>query len=216
MALSKVNFNSLNLTPTASKTVVFNSNNNGIEAGDVGGSLVLISEQTASSSTTVSFTSGIDSTYKEYVFKLINIHPATNGEALTFNLSADSGSNYNVTKTTTFFYANHTESGGGGSLAYSTGNDLAQGTGFQKLTAGIGSDNDECLSGFLHLFNPSSTTFVKHFIATTNTVSGDSTPEDWNIYVAGYGNTTSAVDAVQFKMSSGNIDSGTIKMYGVS
>jgi hypothetical protein len=195
-------------------------NNNSISAitsaGQLAqGKMTLLQTQTASSSASISFTSNLDSTYPIYVFKFINIHPASNGEALTFNLSADSGSNYNVTKTTTFFYANHTESGGGGSLAYSTGNDLAQGTGFQKLTAGIGSDNDECLSGFLHLFNPSSTTFVKHFMATTNTVSGDSTPEDWNIYVAGYGNTTSAVDAVQFKMSSGNIDSGTIKLYGI-
>ena len=206
MALVKYNNNSLSSVTSA--------------AGFPAGAMTLIKTITASSDSSISFVDGssdvvLDSTYPIYLFKFINIHPATNGEALTFNLSADTGSNYNVTKTTTFFYANHTESGGGGSVAYSTGNDLAQSTGFQKLTAGIGSDNDECLSGFLRLFNPSSTTFVKHFTAATNTVSGDSTPEDWNIYVAGYGNTTSAIDAVQFKMSSGNIDSGTIKLYGI-
>jgi len=218
MALTKFNFNSFDVTSAASKGLGFNASANGFSTIDPG-SMTLIKTLTASSSANLSFVHGssdvvFDNTYPVYMFKFINIHPASTAY-FQFNLSADTGSNYNVTKTTTFFYANHTESGGGGSLAYSTGNDLAQGTGFQKLTAGIGSDNDECLSGFLHLFNPSSTTFVKHFTAATNTVSGDSTPEDWNIYVAGYGNTTSAIDAVQFKMSSGYIDSGTIKLYGI-
>ena len=213
MALSKVNFNSLNLTPTASKTVVFNSNNNGIEAGDVGGSLVLISEQTASSSANISFTSGIDSTYKEYVFKFINIHPASNDVDLTFNGSADTGSNYNVTKTTTFFHAYHDEADNNTALGYDTSSDLAQSTAFQVIHQGVGNNNDNCSVGFLHLFNPSDTTFVKHFIITSNRLSSGGFGV--NTYVAGYFNTTSAIDAIQFKMSSGNIDSGTIKMYGV-
>ena len=126
MALSKVDFNSINVTPAASKAIKFNSSNNGFETGDVGGSLVLISEQTASSSATLSFTSGIDSTYKEYIFKFINIHQATDEASFSFNGSIDSGSNYNVTKTTTFFRAFHTENDNTANLNYSTGRDLAQ------------------------------------------------------------------------------------------
>jgi len=214
MALSKVNFNSLNLTPTASKTVVFNSNNNGIEAGDVGGAMVLISEQTASSSATISFTSGIDSTYKEYIFKFFDIHPSADDKNFQFNMSADSGSNYNVTKTTTVFKANHDEGDSATNLTYDTGEDLAQGTGFQTLGNGVGGDNDQSLSGTLHLFDPSNTTFVKHFISTIQYYAFNNYTN--NFYVAGYGNTTSAVDAVQFKFNSGNIDAGTIKMYGIT
>ena len=214
MALSKVNFNSLNLTPTASKTVVFNSNNNGIEAGDVGGSLVLISEQTASSSSTISFTSGIDSTYKEYIFKFINIHPGHSSYTdFLFNMSADSGSNYNVTKTTTYFSAISFENGSYADIEYSTALDTAQGTGFQTLTDNTGNDNDQCLSGTLHLFDPSSTTFVKHFKSRISNAENQSAIDT---FVAGYGNTTSAIDAIQFKFLAGNIDSGTIKLYGVS
>ena len=213
MALSKVDFNSINVTPAASKAIKFNSSNNGLETGDIGGSLVLLSTQTASSSATLSFTSGIDSTYKEYQFHFIDIHPASNNVKLHFNMSADSGSNYNVTKTTTFFRADHDEADSATALGYNTSNDLAQSTNFQGL-GDIGNDNDQTLSGTLHLFNPSSTTFVKHFISTTNAC--DHADESRNYFVAGYGNTTSAIDAVQFKMSSGNIDSGTIKMYGVT
>jgi len=211
MALSKVNFNSLNLTPTASKVVKFNSSNNGIEAGDVGGSMVLISTQTASSSATISFTSGIDSTYKEYIFKFINIHPATDNTSLMFNMSADSGSNYNVTKTTTFFNAVHTENDATAYVQYQTGVDLAQSTSNQYLMAGIGNNDDDNGNGTLHLFDPSSS-FVKHFIFT----SARNGAVAVNDFVAGYGNTTSAINAVQFSMASGNIDSGTIKLYGVS
>ena len=214
MALSKVNFNSLNLTPTASKTVVFNSNNNGIEAGDVGGALTLISTQPASSSSTISFTSGIDSTYKEYIFKFINIHPGHSSYTdFLFNMSADSGSNYNVTKTTTYFSAISFENGSYADIEYSTALDTAQGTGFQTLTDNTGNDNDQCLSGTLHLFDPSSTTFVKHFKSRISNAENQSAIDT---FVAGYGNTTSAIDAVQFKFLAGNIDSGTIKLYGVS
>ena len=197
-------------------------NNNSMSAitslpsGVGGGSLNLISTQTASSSSTISFTSGIDSTYKEYIFKFINIHPADVSE-FQFNLSADSGSNYNVTKTTTFFRPTHRENGADGGIAYRTPSDLAQGTGFQSLTQALGDtavDNDAGASGYLHLFNPSSTTFVKHFIAEVQHVHNNDYSMD--VFVAGYGNTTSAIDAVQFKASSGNIDSGTIKLYGVS
>ena len=214
MALSKVDFNSINVTPAASKAIKFNSSNNGLETGDVGGSLVLISEQTASSSATVSFTSGIDSTYKEYIFKFISCHPATDNVDFLVNFSADGGSNYNVTKTTTFFAAYENESGGSGTLTYADANDLAQSTDFQMLNDGVGNGNDETCVGTLHLFDPSNTTFVKHFMATSHRYYYS----DYAIvdYMAGYCNTTSAVNAVQFKFQSGNIDAGTIKMYGVT
>ena len=179
-----------------------------------GGGMTLISTQTASSSSTISFTSGIDSTYDEYVFKFIDIHPATNNVTFQFNLSVDSGSNYNVTKTTTFFNAYHGEGGGGGVLQYKASSDEAQSTSDQIISAPLGNGNDECVSGTLNLFNPSSTTFVKHFISS----SAGYNEADYsdNCYIAGYGNTTSAVDAIIFKMSSGNIDSGVIKLYGIS
>ena len=184
-----------------------------LPSGVSGSSLVLLETQTASSSSTISFTSNIDSTYKEYIFKFIDIHPSVNQAAFQFNMSADSGSNYNVTKTSSMFRAYHNEAGNDTALAYHPQQDLAQGTGFQTIGYGIGTDNDQSLSGELHLFEPSSTTFVKHFIATCNLYEAG----DYNQYqsLGGYGNTTSAVDAIQFKMDSGNIDAGTIKMYGV-
>jgi len=195
------------------------ANNNSLSAittkpsGLSGGSLNLISTQTASSSSTISFTSGIDDTYDEYVFKFIDIHPATDSASLTFNGSSDTGSNYNVTKTTTVFRAYHEQSGASSALGYRTGDDLAQSTNFQILNFEINNDNDSSSVGELKLFNPSSTTFVKHFIHTGNCVQSTYTRND---FVAGYFNTTSVIDAVQFKMSSGNIDSGVIKLYGVS
>jgi hypothetical protein len=178
------------------------------------GGLTKISSQTASSSASLSFTTGIDSTYDEYIFKFINIHPATNTAKFTFNLSVDGGSNYNVTKTTSMFRASHDEDDSGTSFGYVASQDLAQSTDFQAILQALGTDNDSSGSGFLHLFDPSNTTFVKHFIARGGQMQENNKSLDG--YVAGYGNTTSAVDAVQFKMSSGNIDSGTIIMYGVS
>ena len=177
------------------------------------GGLEFISESTASASASISFTSGIDSTYDIYKFEYINIHGSNDGFDLRFNLSTDTGSNYNVTKTTTSFYARHDEDGSDGQLSYSTAHDLAQGTGFQVLNNGVGSDNDQSTSGEIYLFNPSSTTFVKHFIAKGSSAHDSDRLYNW--YIAGYGNTTSAVDAIQFKMGSGNIDAGTIKMYGI-
>jgi len=181
-------------------------------------SLTHIKTLTASSSATLSFVNGssdvvLDSTYPIYVFKFINMHPASNSVIFQFNLSADSGSNYNVTKTSTYFRAFHNEGGSSTNLVYQTSHDLAQGTGVQDLAQGIGNDNDQCTVGTLHLFNPSSTTFVKHFISRFNTYEAS----DFSIdqYCAGYANTTSAIDAVQFNMSSGNIDAGTIKLYGI-
>jgi hypothetical protein len=178
------------------------------------GELTFISKQTASSSATISFTSGIDSTYKEYIFYWVNCHPSADGTRLQFNLSTDSGSNYNVTKTTTSFRAYHNEADSDTGLYYETGNDLAQSTGFQDLSDYNGNGNDEASSGYLHLFNPSSTTFVKHFISNAN--SYQSSDYSMNTFVAGYGNTTSSIDAVRFQMSSGNIDSGDIILFGLN
>ena len=175
------------------------------------GNMVLISSQTASASASISFTTGINSTYKEYQFYFINCHPATDNAVFQFNLSTDSGSNYNVTKTTTFFYAYHAENGTFSGLAYEGSFDLAQSTSFQNLGDNLGIGNEDSISGSLTLFNPSSTTYVKHFISNTSGCKASET----NTYVAGYGNTTSAINAVQFKMNSGNIDEGTILMYGI-
>jgi len=177
------------------------------------GNLKLITTSTASSSATISFTSGIDSTYKEYLFIFNSIHAATDGAEFQFNLSADSGSNYNVTKTTTMFYAYHTEGGSSSGLSYDANLDLAQSSSDQIIMENLGNGNDENGSGVLHLFNPSSTTFVKNFMSRG--VRNGSADYCVDYYMAGYGNTTSAVDAIQFKMSSGNIDAGTIQMFGV-
>jgi len=177
------------------------------------GTLVLISTQTASSSATISFTTGLDSTYDEYIFKFINCHPSVDGAFFEFNMSTDSGSNYNVTKTTTAFEAYHLEDDTQAGVAYATNLDLAQSTVFQVFGNHTGNDNDQNISGTITLFNPSSTTYVKHFISTINsTMSNDYMVND---FVAGYGNTTSAINAIRFRFSSGNIDDGIIKMYGV-
>ncbi len=183
------------------------------------GSMIFIKKQTASSSATISFVDGtsdvvLDNTYKEYLFTFNNIHPETDQSELTFNMSSDGGSNYNVTKTTTIFRAKHQESDTEAVLEYRTGEDLAQSTAFQNLMFNVGNANDESGSGYLHLFNPSSDTFVKHFIAVTNTADGTNISQ--NYYIAGYGNTTSAIDAVQFKFDSGDIDAGVIQLFGIT
>jgi hypothetical protein len=175
--------------------------------------ITLISSQTASASASISFTTGLDSTYKAYKFVFVNIHPATNDVEFQFNMSTDSGSNYNVTKTTTFFKAYHDESGTDTTLSYDTARDLAQSTAFQTIGIGVGNGADESCSGTLTLFNPSSTTYVKHFISNSNEYNAAN--YTLTTFVAGYGNTTSAVNAIQFKMSSGNIDDGTIYLYGI-
>jgi len=219
MALNKLKFNSLNVTPTAGKTVGFNSSADGLEATLSGGAMTFIKKLTASSSSTLSFVDGssdvvLDSTYKEYLFIFHDIHHSEADRNFAFNLSTDSGSNYNVAKTTTHFRTYSYEDGGGNTLEYRTGTDLAQGTGVQSLLQGIRGDNDSSGAGYMHLFNPSSTTFVKHFIAVGTYMQDNVLCETF--YTAGYGNTTSAVDAVQFSVNSGNIDAGTITLYGIN
>ena len=179
-----------------------------------GGGLNLISTQTASSSATIDFTSGIDSTYKEYIFKFYNIHPATDSTHFTFQGSTNGGSSYGLTMTTTSFQTNHQENGSGADLYYYAGGDLAQSTNFKRISVFVDNDADSNSSGTLHLFNPSDSTFVKHFIARISLNQSASLMVD--NYSAGYFNTTSAIDAIQFKMASGNIDAGTIKLYGVT
>jgi hypothetical protein len=180
-----------------------------------GGTLILLSTQTASASATISFTSGLNSTYDEYIFKFINIHPATDSTSFTFQGSTDGGSNYGVAITSTFFRAAFDEAGTAPTLEYSAQSDLAQSTSYQTLFQlnDLGNDADQSVAGSLTLFNPSSTTYVKHFILTSNVMH----PSDYtlNNFGSGYFNTTSAINAIQFKMASGNIDDGIIKLYGV-
>ena len=185
-----------------------------LPSGISGGALNLISTQTASSSATIDFTSGIDSTYDSYVFKFINIHPATDGADFTFQVDTGTNTNYNQTMTTTVFRAYHTEADDESALDYDSGRDQAQGTSFQILAHECGNDNDENTVGTLQLFNPSSSTFVKHFISTIQSVKN--TPMSVNKFNAGYINTTTPITRIRFKFSSGNIDDGIIKMYGVS
>ena len=203
------------LKPTAFNNDSFD-NVTAVPSGSVEvGAMQFISSATASSSASIEFTSGIDSTYKEYVFHFVNIHPQTDSTSFQFNLSTDSGSNYNVTKTTTNFLAyNYEGSENPAALSYNSGTDLAQSTNFQDISSLCGNDNDQSTSGYLHIFNPSSTSFVKHFISKSFSSNHDNAAV--NFFAAGYGNTTSAVDAVKFKMSSGNIDAGQILLFGVS
>jgi hypothetical protein len=203
MALVKYNNNSLSAVTST--------------AGMASGALTLIKTLTASSSATLSFVHGssdvvLDSTYPVYLFKFINIHPATDNTQFSFNLTTD-GTNFNVTKTTTHFSSYHDEGDSSAAIGYDVGQDLAQGTGEAILYGSASSDNDHGGSGEIYLFNPSSTTFIKNFITRNCRVHKENYVGD--NYIAGYGNTASAITGCRFKMSSGNIDSGTIKLYGI-
>ena len=199
-------------------------NNNGVKNATAFGSItglgsmVFIKKLTASSSSTLSFVDGssgvtLDNSYKEYLFTFKNIHPGTDAGRLQVNFSVDGGSNYNVTKTTSFFRGNHDEGGTEGSVAYRTSEDLAQGTGGQIILQQMGNDNDQCGSGTLHLFNPSSTTFVKHFISRVDGMAHNN--QVLSDFIAGYFNTTSAINAIQFSIEAGTIESGDICLYGI-
>jgi len=177
------------------------------------GNQVLLSEQTASASASISFTSGIDSTYPIYKFEYINCHPATNGVSLTFQGSTNGGSSYGVTTTSTALQNYSNESGTLQRYTYRTDYDLAQSTSYQPLNYVMANENIVSVSGDLYLFNPSSTTFVKHYMSEN--ISEGQTDYSIRFQVAGYFNTTSAINAIDFKMSSGNTDDGTIKLYGI-
>ena len=174
----------------------------------------LIATQTASASSSLSFTSGIDSTYDVYEFVFTNMHPATNAANFTFQVNAAGGSGFNETMTTTFFRAYHNEANTATALFLATAQDQAQGTAYQQLFHEVGNSGDESMSGIMTLYAPSSTTYVKHFVSRTNGYYAADFTTD--AFVAGYINTTSAIDEIDFKFSSGNIDAGTIKMFGVS
>lgn len=211
MALSKLTADSFDLTDN----YAFTGTISGVGSTQ---KLFLIKNIDASSDATISFVNGassvvLDATYKTYIFRFINIHPETDQKKFEFNVSIDGGSNYNVAKTSTFLHAYHTEDGSSAAVGYETAGDLSQGTGFQSLGQQVGNANDECISGELYLFSPSSTTFVKHFLANTNRASGNAVSV--NSYIGGYANTTSAVNAVQFKFDSGDIDAGRIALYGI-
>ena len=180
------------------------------------GGLVLLETQTASGDGTLDFTSGIDSTYKEYQFHFINIHPETNDVMFTFQTDTGTNTSYNQTMTTTFLQTRHTEDDTtqSGALTYTTNRDQSQGTAFQKLNYDLGNGNDECLAGILHLYDPSNTTFVKNFISRVHNYG--QSDESADCFVTGYVNTTTALTRVQFKMTDGDIDAGTIKLYGVT
>ena len=173
----------------------------------------LLTTNTSSNASASAFTSSIDSTYKVYVFKFYDINAATDGVQFTFQGSTDGGSNYNTAITSTYFASYHYEGDSDADMGYDGGQDLAQGTGYQPLCNDVGNDADQSEAGVLYIFAPSSTTFAKNFIVKSNQCgAGDYTQEQ---FAAGYFNTTSAINAVNFKMSSGNFD-GTIKMYGVA
>ena len=204
MALVKYNNNSLSSVTSA--------------AGFPAGALTHIKTLTASSSSTLSFVDGssdvvLDSTYPIYLFKLINVHPSASDGFFEINFSTDSGSNYNVAKTTTLFASFHFERGSSAALNYNTSHDSAQNTGGARIVTSQGNGNDESFSGEIFLYNPSSTTFVKHFMSKLSVYGSSSIFYDF--YSAGYGNTTSAIDGVKFAYASGNIDSGTFKLYGI-
>ena len=184
-----------------------------LPSGVTGSSLVLLETQTASSSSTIDFTSDIDSTYKEYQFHFIDIHPSGDGTKFQFQVDTGTNTSYNQTITSTSFYAYHAEDDSGTSLSYDGSYDQAQGTGFQDLIFYQGNGNDESCVGILHLFDPSNSTFVKHFISRGVRYSANDQASDE--YAAGYVNTTTALTRVRFKFNSGTIDAGTIKMYGV-
>ena len=220
MALNKLKYNSLNLTPAANKAIGFDSDADALEATLSGGAMTFIKKLTASSSSDLSFVNGasdvvLDSTYKEYMFIFNNIHPSADTNKFLFNGSDDTSSHsYDITKTTTDFTAYNAENDSDRDLYYRTGDDLAQSTAAQQLSSSLGSDNDQSCSGYLHLFNPSSTTFVKHFMSNVSTVVASDIST--NQFTAGYFNTTAAITAIQFSMNSGNIDAGTITLYGIN
>ena len=179
-----------------------------------GSSINLISTQTASSSATIDFTSNIDSTYDAYMFKFYDIHPASDTQRLTFQADTGTNTNYNQTITSTAFGTYHFENGSDQSLSYDTNDDLAQSTSFQPLCNTVGNDNDQSASGSLHIFNPSSSVFVKHWISNFCISHNEDLVS--TRHNAGYFNTTTALTRFQFKIASGNIDSGVIKLYGIS
>ena len=214
-AIARSAANNITTSGVFTSSAIANSSVTGITVlANASDGITLISSQTASNSASISFTSGLTSTYKAYKFVFVNIDGANSDEDFQVNFSTDGGSNYNVTKTTTAFEATHNENDTGTGLQYQTGRDLAQSSANQWLNiGGISPDSDSNACGSMILFNPSSTTYVKHFISQFNSFTSSNL--FYNAYVAGYCNTTSAVNAVRFIMTGGNISAGKIYMYGI-
>ena len=207
----------VNTVKDAGGNTIFTSNGSGTISSvnsALQGGLIFISSQTATGVSTVNFTTGIDSTYNEYVFYFYNCHPSSaSGTHFEFQGSIDGGSNYNVAMTTTIFRAAHKQDDSSSGVAYMASYDQAQGTAYQMLGEYVdGSQSDGSIAGELHLYNPSSTTYVKLFNATTQMYNYF--PASDNNFTAGYFNTTTAINAISFKFTSGTIDAGTIAMYG--
>jgi len=212
-AIARAAANNITTSGVFTSSAIANSSVTGITVlANASDGITFISSQTASNSASISFTSGLDSTYKAYKFVFINIHARTDAVQFQFNMSTDGGSNYNVTKTTTFFRSYADEAGTDSGLVYVSSGDLAQSTSYQPLCWYIGGDADQANSGSLDLFNPASTTYVKHFLSKWSVITEND--QNTSPHVAGYGNTTSAVNAVRFQMSSGNFD-GTIYLYAI-
>lgn len=210
MALSKFEYNSFDVTPVASNAFAFNSTPNGLTTAAAGAMNLITTNTITSGVSSSSFTSSIDSTYDTYLFKFINLHPASTAK---FQVNfRDGGSDFDATKTTTHIGAYHRENGAAAGVQYEDGRDLAQGTGYASISDDNNTDNDHAVNGEMYLFSPASTTFVKHFIARTRVEATYTTDG----LVAGYANVTAAIDGVDFKFASGNIDSGVIKMYGIT
>ena len=205
----------VNLVKDVGGNTLWSSNGSGVLSSinrGIGGIDPLISTTTASNTANIAFT--LTSDFKEYIFKFINLNPATDNVQFQFQVSTDNGSSYNITTTSTFFTAWHNENDSNQALSYTAAQDQAQGTGYQTLFWSLGGDADESGSGELHLFNPTSTTFVKGYYSRLSGM-GDS-PMAMDLFTGGYFNTTTALNAINFKMSSGNIDAGKIKMYGIA
>ena len=205
-----------NVLQDAGGNAIFTSDGSGNVTGvnsSIGAPKVLLSTQTASSSASLSFTSGIDNTYMEYIFYFINMHPATDNVHFQFQGNASGETGYNEIITSTAFEAYHDEGNTTAAVTYQAARDQAQGTAFQDILPFIGNENDQAASGELHLFNPSSTTYVKNFYHRGVVYGEANFAQD--DFIAGYFNVTAAITQIQFKMSSGNIDAGTIKMYGI-
>ena len=200
-------------------------NNRGVRSATAFGSITglgswkFLSKQTASSSSTISFTSGIDSTYKEYMFTFKNIHPSADSAEFSFQADTGTNTNYNLNMTSTFFKSYHRQDAVVTDLAYDTGEDQASGTAFSRIGFNLdASDASDNLCGYLHIFNPSNSAHVKHFLGNFNyNYDGDANEAyTVEIFNAGYFNITTPITRFQFKMESGNIDAGDICLYGLA
>ena len=214
-AIARSIANNITTSGVFTSSAITNSSVTGITVlANASDGITFISSQTASNSASLSFTSGLTSTYKAYKFVFSNVKPATDSINFSFQTSTNGGSSYGVTCTSTAFQAYNFEDGSSTFLGYAAGNHLAQSTAFQRITSQVGNDTDESLSGVLTIFNPSSTTYVKHWISDIDNVYAPE-PLTIRMFHAGYFNTTSAVNACQFKFTSGNISAGTIYLYGI-